>query len=203
MIIVYRHRRLDTNEIFYVGIGKTEKRAYNKYNRSKFWKSITNKTDYSVEIISKVDTWEEACELEQFLIQEYGRKDLGTGILVNMTDGGEGMLGYKTSEETREKLSLARTGKKHTEETLKKLSLAKKGKPSNRKGIKMSEEHKAKIGKANKGEKNTTAKKVINTQTGVIYPTITESAEKEGFKNSTLWKMLNGKKPNKTNLMLI
>ena len=62
MAIVYRHRRLDTNEIFYVGIGKAETRAHNKSNnRSLFWKNIVNKTNYSVEIIARDISWEEAC----------------------------------------------------------------------------------------------------------------------------------------------
>lgn len=30
MILVYRHRRLDTNEIFYVGIGSRKERPYKK-----------------------------------------------------------------------------------------------------------------------------------------------------------------------------
>lgn len=53
MAIVYRHRRLDTNEIFYIGIGKEEKRAFNKKDRSLWWKRIIDKTIYNVEIISK------------------------------------------------------------------------------------------------------------------------------------------------------
>ena len=32
MAIVYRHIRLDKNEVFYIGIGKTEKRAYEKHH---------------------------------------------------------------------------------------------------------------------------------------------------------------------------
>ena len=44
MAIVYRHRRLDNNQIFYIGIGNKEKRAYIKTKRSKFWNKINNKT---------------------------------------------------------------------------------------------------------------------------------------------------------------
>ena len=34
-IVVYRHIRNDTNEVFYIGIGKTEKRAYSIHSRNK------------------------------------------------------------------------------------------------------------------------------------------------------------------------
>ena len=47
---------------------------------------------------------------EIFLIAYYGRKDLGTGCLINLKDGGQG--GSNPSEETREKMSSARAGKK-------------------------------------------------------------------------------------------
>ena len=33
MAIVYQHRREDTNEVFYIGIGETLKRAYQKKAR--------------------------------------------------------------------------------------------------------------------------------------------------------------------------
>lgn len=92
MAIVYRHRRLDTNEIFYVGIGKTEKRAYVKHQRNIIWHRITNKTDYKVEIMCQDLLWEEACDIEKYLIKYYGRRDLGLGTLVNLTDGGDGQL---------------------------------------------------------------------------------------------------------------
>ena len=93
MSIVYRHRRLDTFEVFYIGIGKTEKRAYSKKNRNKWWKNIILKTEYSVEIIIEDVSWKEAQEVEVLLISEYGRRDLGLGNLVNLTNGGEGTQG--------------------------------------------------------------------------------------------------------------
>ena len=109
MAVVYRHRRLDNHEVFYVGIGKTEKRAYSKWNRNAHWKNITSKYGYNVELLAEDLSWEDACELECFLIGEYGRKDLGTGRLVNMTDGGEGL--FNPSQETRKKMRDAKAGK--------------------------------------------------------------------------------------------
>ena len=64
---VYRHRRLDTNEIFYVGIGR-ERRPYSKKDRNEHWKNIVSKYGYTVEIIAEDLSKEDACELEVFLI---------------------------------------------------------------------------------------------------------------------------------------
>lgn len=112
MSVVYQHRRLDTNEVFYVGIGKKE-RAYDDYHLSSFWKSITNKTKYRVEIVIGEIDFEEAKEVEKYLIKYYGRRDLGLGSLTNMTDGGDGANGAIRSKETREKISLAQLGSKN------------------------------------------------------------------------------------------
>ena len=112
MAVVYRHRRLDTNQVFYVGIGKLEKRAYSNDGRNYHWKNIAKVTKYDVEMLSTNISWEEACELESFLIQEYGRKDLGLGNLANMTDGGDGSIGRVIKESTKDIWKTQRFGKK-------------------------------------------------------------------------------------------
>jgi len=110
MAIVYQHRRKDTNEIFYIGIGKKIKRADSKYRRNKHWHNIVNKTSYEIQILYDNISWEEACAIERYLIALYGRRDLGFGPLVNMTDGGEGTIGIVVSEETKKKQSTSRSG---------------------------------------------------------------------------------------------
>lgn len=142
---VYKHIRLDTNEPFYIGKG-TKYRPYAKNNRNKYWHNIVNKVGYKIEIINSNLSNEEASVIEKQLINLYGRKDLGLGSLVNMTDGGEGTENLPRSEEWRNKISIANKGKKRSEEWKKKLSFFKKGK-------KLTKEHKDKISKSNKGRK--------------------------------------------------
>jgi general stress protein YciG len=49
-------------------------------------------------------TEEESFKHEIYMIDVFGRKDLGTGILHNMTNGGQGVSGRIVSEEQREKM---------------------------------------------------------------------------------------------------
>ena len=53
MAYVYKHIRLDTNTIFYIGVGSDSGyyRANSKRSRNKHWLNIVNKADYRVEII--------------------------------------------------------------------------------------------------------------------------------------------------------
>lgn len=107
--VVYRHIREDKNEPFYIGIGEEESRAYDKKCRTQVWKNIAKK-GYEVEILFNDLSWEEACQKEGEFIALYGRRDLGRGPLVNLTDGGEGTLGYHHTDEAKEKCRIAASG---------------------------------------------------------------------------------------------
>lgn len=141
-MIVYRHRRLDNNIIFYIGIGKRKDRAFSKAGRNDYWKRIVDNKGYEVEIIASGISFEDAIELEILLIKEYGRKDLKKGFLCNMTDGGDGCKGREMSDKNRQSLSIANTGRKASEETKLKMSISQKGKNL---GKKLTEEHKRKL----------------------------------------------------------
>jgi hypothetical protein len=102
MSIIYQHKRKDTNEVFYVGIGRAINRAHTKKSRNQHWHNIVNKIGYDVEILYEDISWEEACEKEVELIKKYGRMDLKQGPLVNMSDGGDGL--HNPSQDTRNKM---------------------------------------------------------------------------------------------------
>lgn len=208
---VYRHRRLDTNKVFYIGIGTGNnlKRANNKSTRNNIWKKIVNKTIYNIEIIAENLSLEEAYELEILLIQEYGRINLGTGCLSNMTDGGEG--GLSPSKERREQLSKQSKERVWTKESRKKLSDFRLNKPlseyqllriresnSKRKGKKLSKETKLKMSK-----NSYAAKKVIDTNTGIIYNSATEVSKTFLINQNTLRCYLIGTRTNKTTFKYI
>ena len=99
MFYVYSHIRLDTNQPFYIGKG-LKYRSHSTKGRNKHWNNIVSKCGYRIEIISSNLTNEEACRKEIALILKYGRQDIKTGILVNMTAGGEGNVGriFKNNE---------------------------------------------------------------------------------------------------------
>lgn len=157
MATVYKHLRNDTGTPFYVGAGKTTKRAYSTRNRNKHWHDIVNAHGYTVDIIHEGISWEEALKVEQYLISFYGRKDLGKGGLINLTDGGLGMSNYKQSEEQKAKIGITHTGRVFTEERKAKLSAALTGKPNSKisaalTGRVFTEEWKAKLSAAGKGK---------------------------------------------------
>lgn len=150
MAYVYRHIRLDTNKPFYIGIGSDElyERADSNKSRNKHWTHVINKVQYRIEIILDDLTWEEACKKEQEFILLYGRKDLGTGILVNMTNGGEGLT--NPGEELRQHMSNLKKGRPawnkglsgfiHSEETKQKMRCKRPNTSLKLKGRKQSED---------------------------------------------------------------
>jgi hypothetical protein len=204
MAIVYEHLRNDTNEVFYVGIGENEKRAYSKYNRNPYWHNIVNKHGYTINIIHTDISWKYACEIEKELIAKYGRKNLGLGNLVNCTDGGEGILGLVHSEETRQRISEAKKGEKHhmfgknlSEETKQKISESIKGEKHHMFGKNLSEETRQRISEAQKGEKNSMFGKIHSEETK---QKISESIKGKTLSEETRKKMSEARKGEKNHM---
>jgi len=134
---------------YYVGKGQGNR----LYRRKK--KDIHPPKDKSRIIFLKQNlNEEEAFKHEIYMIAVFGRKDLGTGILHNKTNGGNGSSGKIVSGETRKKLRDINLGKKYSEETKEKLRKIKGGKNHPLYGKKHSEETKKiqsqiKLGKNN------------------------------------------------------
>lgn len=93
---------------YYIGKG-LKKRVY--VYRSKGARRPTDKN--RILILKSNLTEEEAFRHEVYMIALFGRKDLGTGILHNRTNGGEGCSGRECKVETRKKISEAQLGEKH------------------------------------------------------------------------------------------
>ena len=117
---VYEYLREDGTP-YYIGKSKGNRAYLNG-------RSIPKPPQFDrIHLIKENLTEEEAFALERNLIAKYGRKDLDTGILRNLTDGGEGVSGRITKLESIEKRVAKNTGKKRTLEQKKRMSLAQKG----------------------------------------------------------------------------
>ncbi len=122
---------------YYVGKGGRTDRVKAKHHR------VPVPPDDRILFLKTGLTEEEAFRHEKYMIHVLGRKDLGTGILWNFTDGGEGSTGYVATKETKEKLSRVMKGKKQTPEHV---ANRRKSRPDSPfKGKKHSEETKKRI----------------------------------------------------------
>lgn len=106
------------NEPIYVGKG-LESRPYDHLTREDIHPFVQRlqlmKRGGIEPIINVVDmpSEEMAFQCEIDTIARFGRKNLGLGPLLNLTDGGEGFSGYIPSAETRKKQSDAKKGEKN------------------------------------------------------------------------------------------
>lgn len=209
---VYELRR-PNGKPFYVGKGTKSRISFHEWNAKNGGKghlcNVIRKIISAGGKITKVKVREgltdsEAKILERKLILEYGRVDHG-GILVNMTDGGDGCEGFRhdlvskiklseawdkrrakpVSEETKRKIAEANRGRKHSEESKKKLSNSISGQKHWNFGKKISALHNALLHEG--------LKKPVLVD-GVKYESVGEAAKAHGIASSTaVYRILHGK----------
>jgi hypothetical protein len=123
----YAYLRTDRTP-YYVGKGTGRRCYYNSGRR--YCKVPKNKS--KIIFLKRNLTEQEAFKHEVYMIAVFGRKDLGTGILRNRTNGGDGVSGAIRTQEWEDKRKEALKGKpgwnkgmkgvyKHSEDTIKKL----------------------------------------------------------------------------------
>lgn len=187
--LIYSLSHPETGEIRYVGMtfGTLKNRLSAHISRARQKIDNTHKSNWIRKILRqemrpKIEMLELApvgkhIEREKWWIKKFGRKNL-----VNSTDGGEGMLGYKHTDEAKKKISKAHVGKKFSPDAVRKrsgenhynygktqsvevrekMSLAAKKRPP------PSEETRRKISKSAKGRKASaeTVQKVVDSRFG-------------------------------------
>jgi hypothetical protein len=178
---------------YYVGKGEG-RRAYSKRHR------VSVPPLDRILFLKKNLTEKEAIRHEVYMIDVFGRKDIGTGILRNLTNGGEGISGFKHSNETKVKIANAGRNRTHTEETknkLSKLHVGKKLTEKTKQKIKekrklqvITEEHKEKIRNSLKGRKRpqNVIEKIKKGRTGIKHTEQTKQIIKEKRANQIFTK---------------
>lgn len=136
-------------EPFYIGKGTGNRIKDTLYDKSPFKKNKIDKlNNQGIEIISvKIKDGisnEKAILLEKNYINLIGRRDQLNGLLVNLTDGGDGRVNSYQTKETKDKISKTYLSKNlkwsHNKETLKKMSEKQKGRGNGFYGKKHSSE---------------------------------------------------------------
>jgi hypothetical protein len=150
----YTYAYFDENNIpYYIGKGKGN-RAWDKNH------SVKIPTNDKIIFLKKNISEEEAYRHEIYMIYVLGRKNKGTGILKNKTDGGDSPPKFIShTEETKNKMR----NRRHSEETKKKIGEKSKGRPCKEEvkiklsqmwsGRKLSENTKHKLSEAHRGKK--------------------------------------------------
>lgn len=120
-------------EPFYIGKGQSNRyKAHinealsgrrKDYKNNKIKKIIreTGKEPIIIKIHTELNKYE-AVKKEKYLIKTIGRKNRNKGPLVNNTDGGDGMLGWRHTKRTKALIALSNHNRTVSEETKRKIA---------------------------------------------------------------------------------
>lgn len=160
MAIVYKHTTPSGKS--YIGVSASDdanirwRNGAGYYNNRPFYNAIKKYgwDNITHEIIFSGISIDEAYAHEIELIAKFKTNNPIFGY--NISEGGiGGSSGYHHTSETIEKIRASNIGKKRSNEFRKKMSKLKTGIPSTLKGTHLSEQHKQKIGDANRGHRHT------------------------------------------------
>jgi hypothetical protein len=112
---VYAYLRKSDHTPYYIGKGKGQ-RAWAKDHNVRI-----PDDPLRIIIIESGLTDIGALAIERRLIRWYGRKDLGTGILRNVSNGGDGCEGRIQTEHTRKLIGIANSKREWTDESRNKI----------------------------------------------------------------------------------
>lgn len=190
---VYELVNPTTFKPFYVGKGQGERykdhfkeKSGNRHKQNTLRKIANQGDSVIVKIVFSSQEESEALKFEMDLIKLYGRRDNRTGILTNLTEGGEGVSGRVFSAKARRDISKRVAGKgnpmfgkKRTEDEKRRMSETRKANLASGKTIptKHSEEWRQKLRDDNPGGK-ITSKPIFQTcpETGIVLKTWPSSA---------------------------
>jgi len=135
----YAYLRLDGTP-YYIGRGKGNRATHHNHN-------VKVPPRERILFLKKNLTFAESVDHEKYMIFLLGRKDKGTGILRNVTDGGEGVEGLQHTEFSKSKISKSRSGMRFSLRHKERLS-------QSHAGVALSEKHKRRISEGLKGNKH-------------------------------------------------
>lgn len=184
---VYEHWRPDKNECFLVGKGHGD-RAYSFRKRNPWHQKVVaflrkSGLEPEVRIVFAGMVEREALDLEIAWIAFWRAQGV---TLCNVTDGGEGVTGYVPTAETRAKISASVSkvliGRPCSPETRERIAAAQRGAKrgpnpehsARLKGGKRAAEHRAKIGAAHVGRKDSPevcARRAASNRGRIVSPT--------------------------------
>ena len=222
---VYTHLKADSGDVFYVGRGRIHRngtcyRAFSKHPRSPFWRRVVAIHGFSVRLIARFETLEEANIFEKALIRHYGRRILSEGDLVNLSEGGDGATGLPHTEEWNEKIAASLRGRTRPPETVRRMreafrrrevrarmSAAKRGN-TYWLGKTHGEAAREKLRQFHTGLRYPAevyrrgalarSREIVDTLTGERLKGAEEVARRVGVPRATVYNWLNNRSPNKT-----